>query len=554
MAYLEDSARVAALRQANLLDAQPEPDFDRLARLVQRVLGTDVALLSLVDADRQLALGHGGSAEPWASQRELPVAASICRHVVSSGGPGVIGDTREDPLVAGSDAVVELGVSAYAGFPVHGPQGDTLGALCAMDLGPRRWDSDELEILAELAGTATALIVARDGARRAAELAERYLLVTHAAREIGAARGDAGIFRRIATLAVESIADACVVELLHDGALRTAAVACRDRPATATEHRRHEAMLALRAGATRVADGDGAPELVLPLIFRGAPLGTVWLGRTPDAPPFTAEEVELLETLAGHVSALVSAERLLEEHRNVSELLQRTLLPSTLPTIPGLRVATWYEAGDPELEVGGDFYDVIRRPDGSCLLVIGDVCGRGPGAAAMTGVVRHTLRGLAAHGGDIADTIAALNRSVFRETDGSEFVTLAVVELDGDRDGPTAHATLAGHPPPLLVGRDGAVSSLGTPGLPLGIAPDASYAVVDAPLTDGDSLLLYTDGLVESHGAQTRFDDAALARLLADCGGLAAEDLLTRVQIGLATVEGPSVSDDVAVMAARVAG
>jgi serine phosphatase RsbU (regulator of sigma subunit) len=96
------------------------------------------------------------------------------------------------------------------------------------------------------------------------------------------------------------------------------------------------------------------------------------------------------------------------------------------------------------------------------------------------------------------------------------------------------------------------VSSLGTPGLPLGIAPDASYPVVAQPLSAGDALLLYTDGLVESHGARTQFDDEALARLLSGCGGLAAEDLLTRVQTGLAAAEGSSVSDDVAVMAANV--
>jgi serine phosphatase RsbU (regulator of sigma subunit) len=170
----------------------------------------------------------------------------------------------------------------------------------------------------------------------------------------------------------------------------------------------------------------------------------------------------------------------------------------------------------------------------------------------MTGVVRHTLRGLVAHEIDLPSAIGELNRRLYQETDSGEFVTLAAVGVDFSQDHPVVQATLAGHPAPIVVGHDGAISSVGRPGLALGLDEDAEYRVVEGHLADGDALVMYTDGLTEAHGARTRFDRDALAELLASCAGLAPRDILARVQRGLFDVEGDSVHDDVAVMAARV--
>jgi serine phosphatase RsbU (regulator of sigma subunit) len=215
-------------------------------------------------------------------------------------------------------------------------------------------------------------------------------------------------------------------------------------------------------------------------------------------------------------------------------------------------VATWYEAGEGEMEVGGDFYDVIKRGEDSWMLVIGDVCGRGPAAAAMTGVVRHTLRGLASHEMDLPEAIGELNRRLYHETESGEFVTLAAVGVELDGRGPVVQATLAGHPAPMVVGSDGGVCSVGRPGIALGLYEDAEYASIEETLAPGDALVLYTDGLTEAHGGRTRFDHEALAALLGGCAGLPARDIVDRVQRGLFAVEGESVSDDVAVMAAQV--
>jgi serine phosphatase RsbU (regulator of sigma subunit) len=457
---------------------------------------------------------------------------------------------------------------------LHAQRDDGLDRITRL---ARRLAGDDAA-LEDLDALARSLGALRDTAESSVRLAGQYAIVAHAARAIGEVHGDAAVFERIADLAVLDLADMCVVDLLHDGRLEQVASAPRD-PLRAVLHAEraellaragaeHPAFTALSAATTQQISAppthldeaeldlyrrlDVGPALLVPLIFHGAPLGVVSLARRSGSPAFTQEDIAVAEAVAHQISAAVSAERLLEEHRNVSGLLQRTLLPRELPAIPGLGVATWYEAGEGEMEVGGDFYDVVQRPDGSWMLVIGDVCGRGPAAAAMTGVVRHTLRGLVAHEIDLPSAIGELNRRLYQETDSGEFVTLAAVGVNFTGDHPVVQATLAGHPAPIVVGHDGAVSSVGRPALALGLYEDAEYKVVEHDLADGDALVMYTDGLTEAHGGSTQFDRDALAALLAGCAGLSAQDIVARVQRGLFAVEGETVHDDVAVMAAQV--
>jgi serine phosphatase RsbU (regulator of sigma subunit) len=580
MVHLADDERLVALERSTLLGAERDAEFDRITRLAQRLTGADMALVTLLDDRRQFIFSESGLPEPWATRRETPLSHSICRHTVAAGEPVIIEDAREHPLVCDSPAVTELGVGAYAGFPLRSGDGHVLGALCAIGAAPRTWSADDLGALEDLAVTLMSLMALRETTERSARLAGQYAVVAHAARAIGEVHGDAVIFERIADLAVTGgLADMCVVDLLQDGRLEEVAGAPRD-PRRAKLHAKRAALLAdvgsdhpawvalsaartqhlseLPAGPFGEAElalyrrSEVGPALLVPLIFHGAPLGVVSLARRQGAPDFSEEDVAVAEAVAHQVSAAVSAERLLEEHRNVSGLLQRTLLPRELPTIPGLGVATWYEAGDGEMDVGGDFYDVIQRPDGSWLLVIGDVCGRGPAAAAMTGVVRHTLRGLLASESDLPSAVGELNRRLYHETEPAEFVTLAAVGVDLRGESPVVQTTLAGHPAPIVVSGDGAISSLGRPGFALGLYEEAEYRMIDAHLSGGDALVMYTDGLTEAHGSRTQFDHEALAALLASCAGLPAPEILDRVQRGLFAAEGDSVSDDVAVMAAQV--
>lgn len=145
--------RLTELHNTRLLDSPPEESFDRLTRLTATVLNVPVALVSLVDSDRQFFKSCLGLAQPWASERQTPLSHSFCRHVVESRRPLVVSDAREHPLLRDNPAIRDLGVIAYAGAPLITPHGHVLGTLCAIDHQPRHWTLEQVEILSNLAGS-----------------------------------------------------------------------------------------------------------------------------------------------------------------------------------------------------------------------------------------------------------------------------------------------------------------------------------------------------------------------------------------------------------------
>ena len=149
---VRNGARLSALREAAVLDTPAEDRFDRITRLAARFLGVPVALVSLVDEDRQFFKSCMGLPEPWASARETPLSHSFCQHVVHSAEPLVIEDAREHPLVRDNLAIGDLGVIAYAGVPLTDADGHVLGSLCAIDSRPRTWTGEEVQTLRDLAG------------------------------------------------------------------------------------------------------------------------------------------------------------------------------------------------------------------------------------------------------------------------------------------------------------------------------------------------------------------------------------------------------------------
>ncbi len=160
---LADPGRLAALRQTNMLDSPTEAVFDRLVRLAARVEGTPIALMSLMDRDRQFFKASFGVPEPWASTRETPVSQSICRHLVTTRQPLVISDVRWDPLGSDNRFMAELGAVAYLGVPLVASSGHVLGSLCVADRRPRDWTEDDVTSLTDLAGLAMDEIELRSG-------------------------------------------------------------------------------------------------------------------------------------------------------------------------------------------------------------------------------------------------------------------------------------------------------------------------------------------------------------------------------------------------------
>jgi signal transduction histidine kinase len=168
---VQNPARLAALHATDLLDSPPEPAFDRLTRLATAVLHVPIALVSLVDEDRQFFKSCIGVAEPWASLRETPLSHSFCQHAVAAKQPLIIDDTRSHPLVYDNPAITQLDVAAYAGIPLITPEGHALGTLCVVDTQPRHWTETEVNILRELAAS----VMTEIALRRQTEAAEQAL-------------------------------------------------------------------------------------------------------------------------------------------------------------------------------------------------------------------------------------------------------------------------------------------------------------------------------------------------------------------------------------------
>jgi GAF domain-containing protein len=152
-AAVRDPDRLRALKETGLLDSDAEPRFDRHARLAAQVLNAPVALVSLVDRDRQFFKSCLGLPEPWASQRESPLTHSFCQHTLARGEPLVIDDAREHPVLRDNLAIRDMGVVAYAGVPLLDARGNALGTLCVIDSRPRQWSSHQLRLLADMAAS-----------------------------------------------------------------------------------------------------------------------------------------------------------------------------------------------------------------------------------------------------------------------------------------------------------------------------------------------------------------------------------------------------------------
>nr|WP_306432873.1 GAF domain-containing SpoIIE family protein phosphatase [Streptomyces harenosi] len=266
----------------------------------------------------------------------------------------------------------------------------------------------------------------------------------------------------------------------------------------------------------------------------------------------------VMEELELRLSAIrtVTAERdRRAEAEHLARTLQRTLLPPALPTVPGLHAAAAYHTAT-EQEVGGDFYDLFPLNDGRWAFFLGDVCGKGPDAAALTSLTRYTLRAAAIYDPDPCAALTNLDTVLKGEYQGSSprYCTAVFGVLDPVPDG-SFDITVAGggHPPALAVRADGTIRPLSTAGGQLvGMLPRPRFVQTTTRLFPGDGLLLYTDGLTEARTPEgAMLGEEGLVRHLATAAVRTADDLLETVEVLLKRL-GDGVSDDTALLALSV--
>jgi PAS domain-containing protein len=240
-------------------------------------------------------------------------------------------------------------------------------------------------------------------------------------------------------------------------------------------------------------------------------------------------------------------------HRHIAETLQASLLPAALPAPPGLELAARYRAQGEGVEVGGDFYDAF--PDGAdWVLVVGDVCGKGPEAAAVTAEARWTIRALADTTTSPAELAAAVNSVLLRRRRDHTFLSAVIVRATPRPGGARLRVARAGHPFPVVVRAGGAVETVGGDGSLLGLLPTARFGEAEVLLGPGDAMVLYTDGASEARapgGEELGLD--GVARALSGAEGLDATAIAVRLEEAALAHGGGRLRDDLAILVVRAA-
>ncbi|MGW0906134.1 PP2C family protein-serine/threonine phosphatase [Streptomyces sp. NPDC002853] len=315
------------------------------------------------------------------------------------------------------------------------------------------------------------------------------------------------------------------------------------------------------------ADGSRLPVMVSSVIKHSGE-GDPLLIRTTlsDASDRRAYEQELLHRRQEAERARAEA----EEARRQAEadrqrladslaVLQQSLVPSSLPAVPGLEAAVYYHTASPD-RLGGDFYDLFALGDGRWAFFLGDVCGKGPQAASLTSLTRYTLRAAALHDSEPATALNTLN-AVLHERYGASgdprycTVIFGVIQPGAEDGDISVRLASGGHPPALIMRADGTADYLPTPGgLLVGVLPQARFTTAETTLAAGDTLLLYTDGLTEARTGSTRqslFGDEALQAFAAEHAPTTPHEMIAALT-GLLESFGDGLDDDTALLALGV--
>jgi integral membrane sensor domain MASE1 len=254
------------------------------------------------------------------------------------------------------------------------------------------------------------------------------------------------------------------------------------------------------------------------------------------------------------LAAVITERRRAEETvEQIAGALQESLLPSRLPEVPGIDLAAHFRPVGAGYQVGGDFYDVFESRDGGWVVVVGDVCGKGPGAAAVTGLARYTLRAAAVYEERPSRALAVLNDALRREHAARELCTAVYARLDRNGAGFRLTCSAGGHPLPLVLRRDGTVEQVGTHGLVLGAQRDANLADTTVEIHPADCLLIYTDGLTDAYAPAHTLAPADVEALLGSCAGMSAGEIAERVSGAVLDLARAEPRDDIALVVLRIA-
>ena len=491
-----------------------------------------------------------------------------------------------------AQAGVSGGYQACACLPLRVEDRD-LGAVVFRFRRPRLFGSGEREFLLAVASLCAQaldrarLYAAERQARSAAERErDRMTFLARVGELMEAPLSVEERLQRLADFAVTGIADWVAVHLVRGDRVEQIAVAHLDPEKVAFVEqleRRYPPDPEATGGALQVAR-SGEPvvmsdvpdellvasaqdethleliralglrsAIVVPLLVRGRSLGALTLVHAESGARFVEDDLTFVGRLAAAAALALDNAALYEQQRMVARTLQTALLPSALPAVPGVQCAGRYRPPDPELTdvyVGGDLYDVREDDErGRWSLTVADVCGKGPQAAALTALIRHTVHAEVGHGLGPSEVLRRVNTAMRRHNgaDRSRFATMVHAAMTVDAHGAALTLVSGGHPPGLVL-RGDRVESVDAPGTLVGVYPQLRLAEAEFRLAPGDSLLLYTDGVTEARGSQGFYGPARLEALLASLAGAPADIIADRILAAVSDFQDGRMRDDVAVL------
>jgi serine phosphatase RsbU (regulator of sigma subunit)/PAS domain-containing protein len=292
----------------------------------------------------------------------------------------------------------------------------------------------------------------------------------------------------------------------------------------------------------------GATSLLsVPLTDGEHSYGVLTLARRADERHFEIADLGLVEELGEQLALAIRVDRMFRRRTEIADMLQASLLPRELPAIPGVRISAAYVAATDGIDVGGDFYDVFRTPDGWGLS-IGDVCGKGEDAAAVTAAARHGIRTIAYWNPRPAEVLRQANDLLLSQEYDGRFVTACAAQLCWEGKELKVLIGGAGHPAPVVVRQDGRVQMLAGGGMPLGIFPDSEASQEEVRLDQGDVLFLYTDGITEARNLELAYFADRLEDELSLLAGRPPEEIVTAMQALVLEFSASELRDDMTMM------
>jgi PAS domain S-box-containing protein len=418
---------------------------------------------------------------------------------------------------------------------------------------------------------------------RKREEGQRFL--AQATKELVSSLDYQATLSRIARMTVPQLADWCAVDILEsDGSLKLLAIAHTDpsKVEWAREFRRAFPIdMTAPTGLPRVIR-TGKSELypsinsalleasldeeqlevirelqlssvmLLPLRARGRTLGTISFVFAESGRSYCEADLLLAEDLASRAALALDNARLYRERDDIARTLQEGLLPGPFPEVPGVELAARYQAAGEGIDVGGDFYDAFDTEDGAWALVVGDVCGKGPKAAALMGTARHTIRAAALREHRPSAVLTTLNAALHQQSREQWFCTVCYVRLRPQSGGARLTVCAGGHPLPAILRTDGTVEFAGTPGTLLGVFTDVELTDATVDLGPGDALVLFTDGLTDAERTGEEFGQKWLADMLARNVGRSVEEIARSLERVVLGDRNRGLPDDLAILVARV--